>query len=121
MTSLPGIIIAKNGEILHKERGLILLTRAFRIACVISLTVMTLQAEDLTLSYLGIGPVNLHTAMTHEGQGERLVATARNESGVVIQHAKICVHSFDLAESVCLFELSNAAPWAPGTELNWNI
>jgi hypothetical protein len=95
--------------------------KAFRIAGVIALTVMTLQAEDLSLKYLGIGPINLHTVMTHEGQGERLIATAKNESGAVIQRARICIRSFDLPESLCLFELSTAAPWAPGIELNWNI
>jgi hypothetical protein len=34
---------------------------------------------------------------------------------------KICIHSFNLPESLCLFELSSSAPWATGTELNWNI
>jgi hypothetical protein len=95
--------------------------KAFRIAGVITLNLLTLQAEDLSLRYLGIGPINLHTTLTHEGQGERLTATAKNESGVVIQHAKICIHSFDLPESLCLFELSNTAPWLPGGEVNWNI
>jgi hypothetical protein len=49
-----------------------------------------------------------------------LVATAKNESGVAIQHAKICVRAFESAFE-CLFELSNTALWAPGVELNWNL
>ncbi len=90
-----------------------------RTAFVIVLSVLTLQAEDFSLRYLDAAPVTLHTTLTYEGKGERLVATAKNESDAVIQHAKICV----LANSFqkCLFELWNTAPWTPGTELNWNV
>jgi predicted N-acetyltransferase YhbS len=63
--------------------------KTFRIAAAILLNVLILHAEDFSLKYLGVGPVTVHTTMAHEGLGERLIATAKNESGAVIQHAKI--------------------------------
>lgn len=96
--------------------------KLLRIACVIALSVLILHAEDrqFSLSAFGIGPITLHTTLTHEGDGERLIATARNESGTAIQRAKICIRAFESA-SECLFELSNTALWAPGGELNWSL
>jgi hypothetical protein len=83
---------------------------------------LVLSAEDrqFSLSAFGVGPFPVHAALTFEGGGERLVATAKNESGTAIQHAKICIRAFEAA-SECLFELSNTALWAPGVELNWNL
>ena len=96
--------------------------KVLRVAGVIALNVLILQAEDrqFSLSAFGVGPITLHTVLTREGDGERLVASAKNESGVAIQHAKICVRAFESAFE-CLFELSNTALWAPGVELNWNL
>jgi hypothetical protein len=94
----------------------------FRLTGVIALSVLILQAEDrqFSLSAFGVGPITLHTTLTHEGDGERLIATAKNESGTAIQRAKMCVRAFE-SESVCLFELSNTELWTPGGELNWNL
>jgi hypothetical protein len=47
--------------------------KAFRIAGLIALNVMALKAEDFSLKYQGMGPVTVHTTLTHEGPGERLI------------------------------------------------
>ncbi len=96
--------------------------KMLRIAVAIALGVLMLHAEDrqFSLSAFGVGPITLHTALTHEGDGVRLIATAKNESGTAIERARICVRAFE-SEFECLFELSNIALWAPGVELNWNL
>ncbi len=82
---------------------------------------MILNAEDFRLKPFGApGPITLHTALSFEGKGERLIATARNESGVTIQHAKICVAS-PAIEKGCLFDLWNTKPWEAGAELSWDV
>jgi hypothetical protein len=93
--------------------------RVRRIAGVIAISVCLLRAEEFKLSFLGTETIMLHTTLTYEGKGERLIATAKNESGAEIQHAKICIVSV-ATQKECLFELWNTAPWAAGAELNWN-
>ena len=85
----------------------------------IAISVGLLRGEDFRLNFLGMEPITLHTTLTYEGKGERLIAVAKNESGAEIQHAKICVVSV-AAQKDCLFELWNTAPWVAGAELNWN-
>jgi hypothetical protein len=91
-----------------------------RVVGVITMSVWLLQAEDFRLNYLGTTPITLHTNLTYEGKGERLIAAAKNESGATIQHAKICILGVAL-QKACLFDLWNTAPWASGSELNWNV
>jgi hypothetical protein len=76
-------------------------------------------AEDFTLRYFGAGPVTLQTTITYEGAGERLVASARNESGAPIEHVKFCVLS-PAMKGGCLFEMWNTVVWEPGEMLHWN-
>lgn len=85
----------------------------------ILLSGVLLQAEDFNLKFFGDGPIELHTAVTFDGKGERLIARAINRSNAPIQRAKICVTSASL-KTGCLFELWNTAVWAPGAELDWN-
>ena len=94
--------------------------KLLRIAGVIAMSVVILRAEDFTLKYFGDGPVMLHTTLTFEGKGERLVATAKNESGSPIQKARICIASASLKKG-CLFEVWNTGAWAPGAELSWSV
>jgi hypothetical protein len=70
--------------------------------------------------FLGDGPVALHTSLTFEGKGERLIATARNNSSTPIQHVKICIASASIKKG-CLFEISNSAVWSAGMDLNFNV
>jgi hypothetical protein len=91
------------------------------IAGVIALSAPRLQAGDFTLKHLALGPViTLHTTLTSDGKGVRLIATARNESGAPIRHARICILSAAMRKG-CLFEMWNTKPWAPRAELTWNI
>src|ERR1022692_2176213 len=79
-----------------------------------------LHADDFTLRFLGDGPITLHTTLTFEGGGEHLIATAKNESGLPIQRAKICIASASMKKG-CLFEVWNTGIWAAGEELSWNV
>lgn len=94
--------------------------RLLLVAGAIAMGVLVLPAEDFSLNYLGANPITLHTALTYEGRGERLVATAKNESAQQIRHAKICIVSGALSD-ICLFELWNTEPWAPGAEITWSV
>jgi hypothetical protein len=96
------------------------MTKVLRIILVIALNASILHGEDFSLTYLDATPITLHTTLTYEGKGERLMATAKNESGAAIQHAKICILA-SAFQKECLLELWNTAPWAPGAELSWNI
>jgi hypothetical protein len=91
-----------------------------RIGGAVLLCASFLYAEDFTLKFFDDGPIALHTVLTNEGNGERLVATAKNESGSPIQRAKICISSASVKRG-CLFEVWNTAVWAPGAELSWNV
>jgi len=90
------------------------------LAAVIALNAWILHADDFKLSYLGAEAISLQTYLTYEGKGEKLEATAKNESGKVILHARICILPA-AAQKDCLFELWNTAPWNPGAELNWSV
>jgi len=88
---------------------------------VIAANVVTLQAEDFKLNHFAFGHViTLHTILKYDGEGEKLIATATNESGAPILHAKICILASGMTKG-CLFELWNTEPWAPGAELAWNV
>lgn len=50
-----------------------------------------LPAEDFRLRYLDAEPISLHATLSYEGKGERLTATAKNESSATLRHAKICI------------------------------
>jgi hypothetical protein len=78
------------------------------------------HAEDFRLNYLGTEPISLHTALSYEGNGAHLIATAKNESGQTIQHAKICIVAYGWQKE-CLFQLWNEVPWTPGSELEWDV
>ena len=91
-----------------------------RIAVSILLSATLLQAEDFTLKFFDVGPLELHTALTFDGKGERLIANATNRSGAPIQRAKICVTS-PFQKTGCLFELWNNTVWMPGVQLDWNM
>jgi len=84
------------------------------------LPIQLAHAEDFRLNYMGTEPISLHTILSYEGNGERLIATAKNESGKMIHHAKICVVAFGWQEK-CLIEMWNTQPWAPGVEINWTV
>ena len=92
----------------------------FRIVFLAVMSGVCLQAEDFTLKFLGDGPIALHTTLTFDGTGERLIATAKNESGSLIQKAQICVAVASVKKG-CLFEVWNTEVWAPGAELSWNV
>ena len=92
--------------------------RAARITAVVITAASLLYAEDFTLSQSGVGPLKVHTTLTYEGKGERLVATASNESGVAIPYAKFCV----TAETKgCLFEMWTTEQWEPGKMLTFDV
>ncbi len=95
-------------------------TRLQHFAVLALLTSARLGAEDFRLSYLNLTPVSLHTTLTYEGKGTRVIATARNDSDAVIQHARICVLVFSFPKE-CLVELWNTQPWSPGTDVRWNV
>lgn len=76
-----------------------------------------LAAEDFTLWQGKIGPIRVHTEITYEGKGERISATATNDSGIALQYIRFCVIS---SIKGCLFTMWNTATWEPGTELSWN-
>ena len=95
--------------------------KAVWIASAIAASPLLLQANDFTLKQFALGRViTLHTTLTQDGKGARLIATAKNESGAPIQHTKICIFSAAIQKR-CLFEMWNTRPWAPGEELTWNM
>jgi hypothetical protein len=66
----------------------------------------------------GFGPITGRSELTYEGKGERLRATATNDSGQLIPYVKLCVKT---ATKGCLFELWNTEQWKPGTTLNFDL
>jgi hypothetical protein len=91
---------------------------ARRIAAAIAFGSMLLCAEDFTLKQNGIGPITVHTTLTFDGQGERLLAVAVNDSGQLISHVRFCVAA---GLEACLFGLEVAEPWQPGKTVRWNL
>jgi hypothetical protein len=75
-------------------------------------------AEDFRLTVDGVGPITFHTVLTYEGKGERIYATAVNESGEAIPYVRFCVES---TVPGCLFLFWNTREWQPGEHLNWNL
>ncbi|HUP04213.1 MAG TPA: hypothetical protein VMU19_09500 [Bryobacteraceae bacterium] len=88
------------------------------IALVAAFGSTLLCAEDFSLSEKGVGPITVHTALTYEGKGERLIASAVNDSGQAIPYVKLCV-SAELKG--CLFEMWNTEQWEAGGTLTWNV
>jgi hypothetical protein len=91
-----------------------------RALAVTTIILSTLHAEDFRLNHLGAEPITLHTTLTYDGVGERLIATAKNESGVEIRFARICIIAAAMQKE-CLFRLWNTELWPPGAVLNWNV
>jgi len=94
--------------------------KQLRMAASVLLSATLVHAEDFNLKYFGDGPIALHTTLTFEGKGERIVAKAKNDSGAPILHAKICIAAAPIKKG-CLFEFWNNTLWAPGEELSWNL
>jgi hypothetical protein len=84
------------------------------------LFVPSVNADDFRLNYLGAEPISLHTTLSYEGNGAHLIATAKNESGQTIQHAKICIVAYGWQKE-CLFQLWSEGAWTPGSELKWDL
>jgi hypothetical protein len=79
--------------------------------------VPALHADEFGVSKDGVGPFIVSTALTYEGKGERLRASAMNGSGETILHAKFCV----VTQKGCLFTLSTTAEWKPGEKIEWSV
>src|SRR5262249_49904677 len=89
-----------------------------RIIAVGTLAATLIYAEDFTFTQSGIGPLRIHTTLTYEGKGERLVATASNESGIAIPYAKFCVTA---DAKGCLFEMWPTEQWEPEKTLSFDV
>lgn len=76
-----------------------------------------LDADEFGVSKDGVGPFIVSTAITYEGKGERLRASAMNGSGETILHAKFCV----VTEKGCLFTFWTTAEWKPGEKVEWSV
>lgn len=92
--------------------------RGTNIVALIVVAATTLYAEDFSLTENGIGPINVHTSLTYDGKGERLTASATNDSGVSIPYVKLCVTADTKG---CLFEMWTTEKWEAGKTLNWNV
>jgi hypothetical protein len=92
--------------------------RAYQHFALIALAATLLYAEDFNLTQNGFGPITVHTQLTYEGKGERLRATATNDSGQAIPYVKLCVKT---ATKGCLFELWNTEQWKPGATLSFDL
>ena len=77
------------------------------------------RSEDFRIMLNGQGPISVHTELSYAPKGERIEATAKNESQLPIAHAKLCVTNS--AYNGCLFSLWNTTDWGPGTELHWDF
>ena len=91
--------------------------RPFRIFVLSLFLVASSQGDEFELWFLGIGPINVHTALTYEGKGERLIAAATNDTDDTIEEARICIIA---DEKKCLFEFWNKEPWAPGASIQFD-
>ena len=95
-----------------------MVAQTIRSLGMIALATFSLCGEDFSLSQNGVGPITVHTTLSYEGKGERLVATAQNDSGQSIPYVRLCVTS---TAKGCLFQMWNTAQWEPGIELSWNV
>ena len=94
-------------------------TRSIAATVALGATVLSCgYAEDFSLTQKGFGPITVHTTLTNEGRGERLVATAVNDSGQSIAYVKLCVTA---GAKGCLFEMWTTERWEPGKSLSWNV
>ena len=91
-----------------------------RIIGLILLSALSVPAEDFSLDFNGATPITLHTTLTREAKGVRLVATAKNQSGMPAKIVRICVLSPSV-KSGCLFEMWNTETLANGKELSWDV
>jgi hypothetical protein len=91
--------------------------RIFKPVFIVTLASTLLQAEDFSLTLNGVGPVNVHSELTYDGSGERLVATVKNDSGRTIPYLDLCVKA---GTYTCLFEMSNKDNLDPGATLRFN-
>jgi hypothetical protein len=88
------------------------------IVLIASIAISGARAEDFVLTAGGIGPIALHTELTWEGKGDRLIASATNKSSSTIPYVKLCVRPDPKG---CLFSLWNTKPWQPGESLSWDL
>src|ERR1700690_2545639 len=90
-----------------------------RLLGAVSLLTAVLGAEDFSLTRDGIGPIRIHTAFSYEATGERLVATATNDSGLAIPpYVRLRVKA---ATAGCLFTLWTTTQWEPGAQRHWDL
>jgi hypothetical protein len=92
--------------------------RLHKPIAVIALSSTLLYAEDFSLTQNGFGPITVHSELTHEGSGERLVATVKNDSGRPIPYMDLCVKTTTVG---CLFEMWNKDRFDPGATLQFNV
>ncbi len=85
--------------------------------------VSPLASEQFRLSNLGIGPVVIDTHVEirqiRRSRAE-LTASARNESGVPIREAELCVRAAKQKKG-CAFTLWITDIWRPGEKIEWTI
>jgi hypothetical protein len=91
---------------------------ALRAAVLAALASMVLNAEDFKLKYFALGPISVHTSLSYQGKGERLVASAVNDTGQTVQYLKLCVLG---AAPGCLFEMWITEPLEPGKSVAWDV
>jgi hypothetical protein len=73
---------------------------------------------EFQLSKDGVGPVVVNVEVTINGREAQLKASARNDSGQPIRHAKFCV-SAEQRTKGCDFQIWTTRTWKTGEELNW--
>jgi len=83
------------------------------------LSSVLLNAADFSLSANGIGPINVHSELTYEGSGVRLVATVKNDSGQSLAYADLCVKPS--GRESCWYEMRNKDRVGPGEILTFNV
>ena len=106
------------GELRDSNRGGMQMVRLLILA-VLSLATLSGEDYDFSLSYLGFGPIVVHSSLTIQKGGSTLTATATNKTDEPIQSIHLCV----VAKGIqgCLFELWNTETLKPGDHLEWNL
>jgi hypothetical protein len=112
----PRALVARDVQISTREENK--LVTVLRLLAITLLLTLLLPAEDFSLTQNGVGPIRVHTTLSYKGKGERLVATATNDSGSAIPYIRLCVK---VPTKGCLFEVWNTEQWEPGTQLEWDI
>jgi hypothetical protein len=90
-----------------------------RIILAAMISALWVKAEDFSLKYFAAGPIALHTSLSYEGKGERLTATAVNQSGVPVEYFKICVEHAKVKG--CLFTLWTQEALPPNGKIEWTL